>query len=201
MAHLGVLGGEERGPGRSGSMWSQPLLPSAVWLLPRGFLGTLGWRDCAEVHFHPLQSSQSYLLSQIMCKPRLPATNPQPQGGACRCLPGSAGLGWRRALAVGLPAALLVLSPLPNQSGPQGPTYRARTIEGGWERLSTRGLNAALRSGTEASAGAHFSSGPSHAPEPPQGKWSLQRGWCPRGSFPSVPKASQPGTRVTVLKK
>lgn len=69
MEHLGVLGGEERGPGRSGSMWSQPLLPSAVRLLSRGFLGALGWRDCAEVHFHPLQSSQSYLLSQIMCKP------------------------------------------------------------------------------------------------------------------------------------
>lgn len=182
MAHLGVLGGEERGPGRSGSMWNQPLLPSAVRLLPRGFLGALGWRDCAEVHFHPLQSSQSYLLSQIMCKPRLPATNPQPQGGACGCLSGSAGLGWRRALAVGLPAALLVLSPLPNQSGPQGPrsqsglegrkrpTYRARTIEGGRERLSTRGLNAALRSGTEASAGAHSSSGPSHAPRAPSGK-------------------------------
>lgn len=61
---------------------------------------------------------------------------------------------------MGLPAVLLVWSPLPNQSGPQGsrsqsgleggkrPTYRARMIEGGWERLSTRGLNAALRSGT-----------------------------------------------------
>lgn len=50
-------------------MWSQPLLPSAVRLLPRGFLGSLGWGDGAEVHFHPLQSSQSYLLSQITNRP------------------------------------------------------------------------------------------------------------------------------------
>lgn len=81
---------------------------------------------------------------------------------------------------MGLPAALLVLSSLPNQSGPQGPrslegrkrpTYKARTkIERGWERLSTHGLNAALSSGTEASAGAHSSSGPSHAPRAPSGK-------------------------------
>lgn len=66
---------------------------------------------------------------QAVCKPHFPAASPQPQGGVCGRLFGSvrvsgllsAGLGWRRALAADLPAALLAVSPLLSLSGPRGP--------------------------------------------------------------------------------
>lgn len=127
---FGMLGGEEQGLEGGGLEGVGPCGASPCFFLQYGSCPGGSWVPLGGEMVLKCTFTLCNLPRVISCPRSLtghvqtpfPSDEPTTSG---RCLwepvwLSWAGLGWRRALAVGLPAALLVLSPPHNPSGPRG---------------------------------------------------------------------------------